>query len=84
MAKTGAAGEGDRSVFGVRLVANPDFSRSEKPQDAFAAIRCRNHGFWIDNTGINAKCNFTWLMILLSLSGTDQKVSPRHNYRRII
>jgi len=52
------------------------FSGSEKPQDAFTAIRYQNHWFWIDNTDINAKRNFALLMILLSLTETDQKVAP--------
>jgi hypothetical protein len=52
------------------------FSGSEKPQDAFTAIRYQDHWFWIDNTDINAKRNFALLMIFLSLTETDQKAAP--------
>ena len=61
---------------GLEWMQTRIYSGSEKPQDAFTTIRYQNHWFWIDNTDINAKRNFALLMILLSLTETDQKVAP--------
>jgi len=50
-------------------------SAREKPADAYAAIKYRDHWFWIDDKDIVSKRNFTLMMIFLSLTETDQKLA---------
>jgi len=51
-------------------------SGSEKPDDAFATVRYRDHWFWIDHQDLESKRVFSFLMILFSLaeSGTPKQV----------
>jgi hypothetical protein len=48
-------------------------SGCNKPQDAFAAVRYQDNWFWIDNKDVQSKRNFALLMILMSLTETEQK-----------
>lgn len=50
-------------------------SDSEEPDDAFAAIRYRDHWFWIDHRDLKSKRVFSFLMFLFSLaeSGTPRQ-----------
>ena len=52
----------------------PPFSRvhtgKEKPAYAFAAIRNRDYWYWIDDRDRPSKVNFTFLMVLFSLTET--------------
>ena len=45
-------------------------SDSEEPDDAFVAIRYRDHWFWIDDRDFMSKRMFTFLMFLFSLAET--------------
>ena len=73
----------EKRVKAIAQYSGPDwmqtriFSGSDKPQDAFKAIRHRNHWFRIDNTDISAKRNFALLTISLSLTGTDRNIVPQ-------
>jgi hypothetical protein len=42
----------------------------EKPEDSFAAIRNRDHWFWVDDGDRASKGRFTFLMVLFSLVET--------------
>jgi len=42
----------------------------EKPRDAFAAIKYRDHWYWIDDRDRPSKIHFTFLMVLFSLTET--------------
>ena len=50
-------------------------SGSEKPDDAFATVRYRDHWFWIDHQDLRSKRVFSFLMFLFSLaeSGTPKQ-----------
>ena len=47
-------------------------SGTEAPADAYAAVPFKGHWFWIDDTDIESKRTFTFLMILFSLAETGQ------------
>ncbi len=40
----------------------------EEPEDAFAAVKYRDHWYWIDDRDFKSKRTFTFLMILISLT----------------
>jgi hypothetical protein len=46
-------------------------SGSDRPADAFAAVRYADHWFWIDNRDFASKRNLSFLMLLLSLAETN-------------
>ena len=50
-------------------------SGSEEPDDAFAAVRYRDHWFWIEHQDLKSKRVFSFLMFLFSLadSGTPRQ-----------
>lgn len=50
-------------------------SGSERPSDAFAAVRYRDHWFWIDDTDLPSKSTFSFVLLLLSLAETG--VAPQ-------
>lgn len=45
-------------------------SGSDEPADACAAVPYKDHWYWIDETDIDSKRIFTFLMILFSLAET--------------
>jgi hypothetical protein len=45
---------------------------TEAPADAYAAVPFKGYWYWIDDTDIASKRNFTFLMILFSLAETGQ------------
>ena len=46
---------------------------TEKPEDAFTAVRYRDYWFWIDDRDFKSKRTFAFLMILFSLTETGGK-----------
>ena len=50
-------------------------SGADEPTQAYAAVRYKGHWFWIDDTDIESKRIFTFLMILFSLAETGQAVA---------
>ena len=44
---------------------------TERPDDAFTAVKYKNYWFWIDDRDFYSKRTFAFLMILLSLSETS-------------
>ncbi len=40
----------------------------EEPENAFAAVKYRDHWYWIDDRDFKSKRTFTFLMILISLT----------------
>ena len=47
-------------------------SGTEAPADAYAAVPYKGYWYWIDDTDIESKRTFTFLMILFSLAETGQ------------
>jgi len=47
-------------------------SGPEEPPDAYAAVPCKGHWYWIDDNDVASKRTFTFLMILFSLAETGQ------------
>jgi hypothetical protein len=45
-------------------------SGTERPEDAFAAVRYRDHWFWIDDRDIYSKRAFTFLLMFSSIAET--------------
>lgn len=45
----------------------------EKPADAHAAVRYRNHWFWIDDRDLQTKRAFAFMMMFFTLSETGDK-----------
>lgn len=50
-------------------------SGTDEPSHAYAAVHYKGHWFWIDDTDIESKRIFTFLMILFSLAETGQAVA---------
>ncbi len=48
-------------------------SGSQRPEDAFTAVKYRDHWFWIDDRDFHSKRTFAFLMILFSLTETGGK-----------
>ena len=46
-----------------------------KPKDAFVAIPYRNHWFWIEDTDLNSKRLFTFLIFLFNLTETGDTIN---------
>jgi hypothetical protein len=46
-------------------------SASERPADAFVAVRYRDHWFWVEDRDYPSKVVFSFLLILFSLTETD-------------
>jgi hypothetical protein len=44
---------------------------TEKPDNAFTAVKYKDHWFWIDDRDFNSKRTFAFVMILLSLTETS-------------
>lgn len=60
LARQGAAG-GLAPLIRVR-------SGAQRPQDAFAAVRYRDHWFWIEDRDLSSKRMFSFLMVLFTLT----------------
>ena len=45
-------------------------SAAQEPKDAYAAVRYRDHWFWIDDRDPRSKSGFSFLMLLFSLTET--------------
>jgi len=50
-------------------------SGEEEPEDAFVAIPYRNHWFWIEDTDLNSKKLFTFLLFLFNLTETGDMIN---------
>jgi len=48
-------------------------SGASRPEDALVSIRYRDNWFWIDDTDIDSKRIFSFLMMLFSLTETGEK-----------
>jgi len=48
-------------------------SSTDKPDHAFAAVRYRDHWFWIDDRDFKSKLTFAYLMLLFSLTESGGK-----------
>ena len=51
-------------------------SGKERPSDSFTQVRYRDHWFWIDDQDFSSKRVLSFLMMLLTLSDTGQKIQP--------
>ncbi len=51
-------------------------SGTARPTDAFAAIKYRNHWYWIDDRDYRSKGILTLLMIVMTLAEKDEKAPP--------
>jgi hypothetical protein len=50
-------------------------SGNEAPQDAYVAVRYRNHSFWIDDRDLDSKRVFTFLRMFSSIA--ESGVAPQ-------
>ncbi len=50
-------------------------SAREKPKDAFTTVEYRHYWFWVDDTDMISKRNFSLMMIFLSLTESDKQSS---------
>jgi hypothetical protein len=49
---------------------------SSLPADAFAAVKYRDYWYWIDDRDFRSKSVFSFLMIIMTLAETGEKVQP--------
>jgi hypothetical protein len=62
--------DGDRMLASIMSIKSGD----ERATDALAQVKYRGHWFWIDDRDFLSKRIFTFLMVLLTLSETGQKL----------
>jgi len=46
------------------------------PGEAFAAVKYRDHWYWIDDRDFRSKRIFTFLMVLMTLAEKEEKAPP--------
>lgn len=61
--------------FGPLITVYSDSDMS-KPDDAFVAVRYRNHWFWIDDRDLKSKQMFSFQMLLFSFTESEKAYSP--------
>ena len=49
-------------------------AEKSQPADAFAVVKYRDYWYWIDDRDFRSKSIFTFLMIIMTLSETEDKV----------
>ena len=49
-------------------------NQTERPADAFARVKYRDHWYWVDDRDFRSKRVFTFLTVLFTLSETGQKI----------
>jgi hypothetical protein len=64
----------DAAKMGRRLIQIK--CTSDKPDNAFAAVKYRDHWFWIDDGDLKSKRSFSFIMLLFTLSDTGERDNP--------
>jgi len=68
-AEAGAAAGSNQSAFRVKCA-------DAKPADAFAAVRYRDHWYWIDDRDLESKRAISFVLLVFTLAENDRRESP--------